>query len=62
MRKFLESEDGFVKSSQTQHAWDANHEKLRIFAVFFNWMVEDSSKLVDDMTDKIQDMVLLPLT
>ncbi|KAG9652073.1 hypothetical protein KCU95_g5573, partial [Aureobasidium melanogenum] len=56
MPRFLKTEDAFVKSIQTQHKWDADHEKLRVFAIFFKWMIEDSSKLVDDMVSKATEM------
>ncbi|KAG9552741.1 hypothetical protein KCU71_g15125, partial [Aureobasidium melanogenum] len=56
MPKFLDTKDAFVRSGQTQHVWDADHEKLRVLAIFFKWMVEDSSKLVDDMMSKATEM------
>jgi len=60
MPRFLRTEDVFVKSIQTQHTWDGGHEKLRVLAIFFRWMVEDSSKLVDDMVSKVKEIVMLP--
>lgn len=60
MPKLLDTKDAFVRSGQTQHVWDADHEKLRVLAIFFKWMVEDSSKLVDDMMSKATEMVMPP--
>lgn len=60
MSRFLETETAFVKSTQTQHTWDATDEKLRVLAVLLKWMVEDSSNLVDDMSSKAKDMVSFP--
>ncbi|KAH0290029.1 hypothetical protein KCU62_g3934, partial [Aureobasidium sp. EXF-3399] len=57
MTKFLSTEDALVRSSQTQHPWDTNHETLRVLAVFFKWIVDDSSVLVDEMASRITQMV-----
>ncbi|KAG9963992.1 hypothetical protein KCU61_g3062, partial [Aureobasidium melanogenum] len=56
MSRFLKTETAFVKSTQTQHTWDAAHEKIRVLAMLLKWVVEDSSNLVDDMTSKAREM------
>ncbi|KEQ62349.1 uncharacterized protein M437DRAFT_49158 [Aureobasidium melanogenum CBS 110374] len=56
MSRFLRTETAFVRSTQTQHTWNATHEKLRILAILLKWVVEDSSNLVDDMTSKAREM------
>jgi hypothetical protein len=60
MTRFLSTEDAFVRSSQTQHTWAAEHEMLRVLAVLFKWIIDDSSVLVDKMTNRITEMVMLP--
>jgi hypothetical protein len=60
MARFLSAEDAFIVSSQTQHKWDADHEALQIFAVFFKWVVDDSSLLVDTMVSRTTKMVMSP--
>lgn len=60
MPRFLRTQDALVRSgTQTQHVWDADHEKLRVIAIFFKWVVEDSSKLVDDMMLNLSEMVIV---
>lgn len=60
MTRFSSSDDVFVRSDQTQHLWNADHKTLRVLAVFFQWIVADSSVLVDKMTARITEMVVLP--
>lgn len=57
MSRFLNTQDAFVASANTTHAWDAGHERFRVFLIFLKWIVEDSSGLVDSMTLKISEMV-----
>lgn len=59
MPRFLDTQDAFIKSTDTTHAWDAGHERLRIFVVFLVWIVEDSSDVVDQMDSRISEMVTL---
>lgn len=59
MARFLSTDDAFVRSNQTQHMWDTDHETLRVLAVFFKWMVDDSSELADEMASRTTDMVSL---
>ncbi|KAG9549459.1 hypothetical protein KCU71_g6359, partial [Aureobasidium melanogenum] len=56
MSRFLKTETAFVKSTQTQHTWDAAHEKIRVLAMLLKWVAEDSSNLVHDMTSKAREM------
>lgn len=58
MTRFLSTEDALVRSSQTQHPWDTDHETLRVLAVFFTWIVDDSSLLLDEMASRITEMVM----
>ncbi|THY82975.1 hypothetical protein D6C92_09832 [Aureobasidium pullulans] len=57
MSRFLNTQDAFVASASTTHAWDAGHERFRVFLIFLKWTVEDSSDLVDSMALKISEMV-----
>jgi hypothetical protein len=59
MTSFLDTKDTFVRSGQTQHAWDADHERLRILAVVFSWIVNGSCMLIDKMTSRATEMVML---
>jgi len=59
MTRFLSTEDAFVRSSQTQHPWDTDHETLRVFAVFFKWIIDDSSVLVDQIRSRTTELVML---
>lgn len=58
MTRFLSTKDAFVRSSQTQHMWDSEHETLRVLAIFFKWIVDDSSVLVDGMESRVNAMVM----
>jgi hypothetical protein len=58
LTRFLSTEDAFVRSSQTQHLWNADHETLRILAVLFKWIVDDSSVLVDKLVSGTRETVM----
>lgn len=60
MSRFLNTQDAFVASANTTHAWDAGHERFRVFLIFLKWIVEDSSGLVDSMPAKTSEMVTSP--
>ncbi|THX93368.1 hypothetical protein D6D03_10096 [Aureobasidium pullulans] len=57
MSRFLNTQDAFVASASTTHAWDAGHERFRVFLIFLKWTVEDSSDLVDSMAAKTSEMM-----
>lgn len=59
MTRFLHSGDAFVRSIQTQHTWDTDHETLRVLAVFFKWILDDSSVLDDQLASRTTEMVKL---
>ncbi|CAC9892879.1 unnamed protein product [Aureobasidium pullulans] len=56
MSRFLNTQDAFVASANTTHAWDAGHERFRVFLIFLKLTVEDSSGLVDSMAAKTSEM------
>lgn len=60
MSRFLNTQDAFVASANTTHAWDAGHERFRVFLIFLKLTVEDSSGLVDSMAAKTSEMVTSP--
>ncbi|THX80056.1 hypothetical protein D6D04_04791 [Aureobasidium pullulans] len=57
MSQFLNTQDAFVASANTTHAWDAGHERFRVFLIFLKMTVEDSSGLVDSMAAKTSEMM-----
>ncbi|THW33010.1 hypothetical protein D6D21_10170 [Aureobasidium pullulans] len=57
MSRFLNTQDAFVASANTTHAWDAGHERFRVFLIFLKLTVEDSSGLVDSMAAKTSEMM-----
>ncbi|THY15497.1 hypothetical protein D6D00_09306 [Aureobasidium pullulans] len=57
MSRFLNTQDAFVASANTTHAWDAGHERFRVFLMFLKLTVEDSSGLVDSMAAKTSEMM-----
>ncbi|TIA34710.1 hypothetical protein D6C79_08693 [Aureobasidium pullulans] len=61
MSRFLNTQDASVASAKTTHAWDAGHERFRVFLIFLKLTVEDSSGLVDSMAAKTSEMAVAGL-